>query len=194
MHFQHRAFLLAPIGILSIRSSSGFVLESERRILSSPKSIPSLTRACTSTKPSSARLTSASRQNSCSTYSRCSSTNLRFGLLSDASTHLSGLGIDDGIVTTVVAAASAAPSVVVSPEPIHTLFTVATFAPQPFFVLMILFRNSTITKTIMGGLGGSNLLSVCAKSRFLTCHLALCDFRWQSPSQKCLSCAVWCTC
>ena len=40
-----------------------------------------------------------------------------------------------------------------SPEPIHTAFTVATFLPQPFWLLMILFPKSSITKKIMGGLG-----------------------------------------
>lgn len=39
-----------------------------------------------------------------------------------------------------------------SPEPIHTAFTIATFLPQPFWLLMILFPNTKITKTIMGGL------------------------------------------
>jgi Domain of unknown function (DUF4281) len=43
-------------------------------------------------------------------------------------------------------------AVTVSPEPIHTAFTVATFAPQPFWLLMILLPNSTLTKRIMGGL------------------------------------------
>lgn len=37
-------------------------------------------------------------------------------------------------------------------EPIHTAFSVATFFPQPFWLLMILFPNSSITKKIMGGL------------------------------------------
>ena len=39
-----------------------------------------------------------------------------------------------------------------SPEPIHTAFTIATFLPQPFWLLMILLPNNKITKTIMGGL------------------------------------------
>jgi Domain of unknown function (DUF4281) len=43
-------------------------------------------------------------------------------------------------------------AVTVSPEPIHTAFTVATFAPQPFWLLMILLPNSTLTKRIMGGM------------------------------------------
>jgi hypothetical protein len=41
----------------------------------------------------------------------------------------------------------------VSPEPIHTAFSVATFFPQPFWLLMIFLPNSKITKQIMGGLG-----------------------------------------
>jgi Domain of unknown function (DUF4281) len=55
----------------------------------------------------------------------------------------------------VVATSSTAipPPLLVSPEPIHTAFTVATFFPQPFWLLMILFPNSKITKQIMGGLG-----------------------------------------
>ena len=41
----------------------------------------------------------------------------------------------------------------VSPEPIHSAFKVGTFFSQPFFLLMILFPKSSITKKIMGGLG-----------------------------------------
>ena len=41
----------------------------------------------------------------------------------------------------------------VSPEPIHSAFQVGTFFSQPFFLLMILFPKSTITKKVMGGLG-----------------------------------------
>jgi Domain of unknown function (DUF4281) len=41
----------------------------------------------------------------------------------------------------------------VSPEPIHAAFSVATFLPQPFWLLMILLPNNAITKKIMGGLG-----------------------------------------
>ena len=41
----------------------------------------------------------------------------------------------------------------VSPEPIHTAFTVATFFPQPFWLLIILLPNWNVTKKIMGGLG-----------------------------------------
>lgn len=46
----------------------------------------------------------------------------------------------------------------VSPEPIHSAFKVATFYGQIFFILMILFPKSTITKKIMGGLGKCNIL------------------------------------
>lgn len=48
---------------------------------------------------------------------------------------------------------SALISVSVSPEPIHTAFSVATFLPQPFWLLMILLPNAKITKKIMTGLG-----------------------------------------
>jgi hypothetical protein len=41
----------------------------------------------------------------------------------------------------------------ISSEPIHTAFTVATFLPQPFWLLIILLPNTAITKKIMGGLG-----------------------------------------
>ena len=40
---------------------------------------------------------------------------------------------------------------IVSPEPIHTAFTIATFLPQPFWVLMVLFPNSEVTKRCMTG-------------------------------------------
>ena len=49
---------------------------------------------------------------------------------------------------------SAMPTVATSPEPIHSAFSVATFLPQPFWLLIILFPNKQkITKQIMGGLG-----------------------------------------
>lgn len=40
----------------------------------------------------------------------------------------------------------------VSPEPIHTAFSFATFGPQPFWLLMILLPNNEFTKKIMGRL------------------------------------------
>lgn len=43
-----------------------------------------------------------------------------------------------------------------SPEPIHSAFSVATFLPQPFWMLIILFPKQKITKQIMGGLGKSD--------------------------------------
>jgi hypothetical protein len=49
-------------------------------------------------------------------------------------------------------------SVLTSPEPIHSLFSVATFLPQPFWLLMILLPKWKWTKTIMGGLGTNNML------------------------------------
>lgn len=38
----------------------------------------------------------------------------------------------------------------VSPEPIHTAFSFATFGPQPFWLLMILLPTQDVTKKIMG--------------------------------------------
>lgn len=40
----------------------------------------------------------------------------------------------------------------VSPEPIHTAFNIATFGPQPFWLLLILFPKADLTKKIMGTL------------------------------------------
>jgi hypothetical protein len=42
--------------------------------------------------------------------------------------------------------------IVTSPEPIHTAFSIATFLPQPFWLLMVLLPNSKFTRRIMGGL------------------------------------------
>jgi hypothetical protein len=146
---QLRAPRLVLLGIISLLPAHGFVPETKLRHLSSAKGISSSPHSTCRRQPPT-------------TETRCSAaTDLRIGLFSDASMHLSALDIDDGMVTTMVAVAAAGP-VVVSPEPIHTLFTVATFAPQPFFVLMILFRNSKLTKTIMGGLGWSIVILVCA--------------------------------
>lgn len=36
---------------------------------------------------------------------------------------------------------------------IHDAFSVATFFPQPFWLLLVLLPNSSITKKIMGGMG-----------------------------------------
>jgi Domain of unknown function (DUF4281) len=41
----------------------------------------------------------------------------------------------------------------VSPEPIHTAFALATFGPQPFWLLMILLPKNDITKKVMGSMG-----------------------------------------
>ena len=38
----------------------------------------------------------------------------------------------------------------VSPEPIHTAFSIATFGPQPFWLLLILLPKADITKKVMG--------------------------------------------
>ena len=42
-----------------------------------------------------------------------------------------------------------------SPEPIHTAFSIATFVPQPFWLLIILLPKWDVTKKLMGGLGTS---------------------------------------
>lgn len=48
---------------------------------------------------------------------------------------------------------TAAASIVgISPEPIHAAFSVATFLPQPFWLLMIVLPNNSLTKKVMGGL------------------------------------------
>lgn len=41
----------------------------------------------------------------------------------------------------------------ISPEPIHTAFSFATFGPQPFWLLLILLPKSDITKKLMGTMG-----------------------------------------
>ena len=41
----------------------------------------------------------------------------------------------------------------ISPEPIHTAFALATFGPQPFWLLMILLPRNDITKKVMGSMG-----------------------------------------
>ena len=47
----------------------------------------------------------------------------------------------------------------VSPEPIHTAFALATFGPQPFWLLMILQPKNEITKKVMGSMGECLLTS-----------------------------------
>ena len=42
---------------------------------------------------------------------------------------------------------------ILSEENIHAAFSVATFSPQPFWVLLTLLPNSGVTKKIMGGMG-----------------------------------------
>jgi hypothetical protein len=42
---------------------------------------------------------------------------------------------------------------ILSEENIHAAFSVATFFPQPFWVLLTLLPNSGVTKKIMGGMG-----------------------------------------
>lgn len=56
-------------------------------------------------------------------------------------------------ITTASTSVSAGNGLLVSPEPIHTAFSVATFLPQPFWLLMIVLPNANITRKIMGGLG-----------------------------------------
>ena len=60
------------------------------------------------------------------------------------------MAIDASIVESVSETISTA---LTSPEPIHSAFSVATFFPQPFWVLMIILPKSPLTKKIMGGLG-----------------------------------------
>ena len=40
----------------------------------------------------------------------------------------------------------------ISPEPIHSLFSLATFAPQPFWLLLIVLPKSKLTKQLFGGM------------------------------------------
>lgn len=63
------------------------------------------------------------------------------------------VGTMDSIVSTTISSSSisSSSSMSVSPEPIHTAFAIATFLPQPFWVLMVLFPNSSITKRCMTG-------------------------------------------
>lgn len=42
---------------------------------------------------------------------------------------------------------------ILTEESIHTAFSVATFLPQPFWVLLTLLPNTSFTKKIMGGMG-----------------------------------------
>jgi Domain of unknown function (DUF4281) len=60
-----------------------------------------------------------------------------------------GYGWTTTATATLLTATTTAP---VSPEPIHTAFSVATFFPQPFWLLLILFPNSSLTKQVMGGM------------------------------------------
>jgi hypothetical protein len=46
-----------------------------------------------------------------------------------------------------------AASGLLSPEPIHSAFSVATFFPQPFWLLMTLLPKNALTKKLMEGLG-----------------------------------------
>ena len=50
-----------------------------------------------------------------------------------------------------------------SPEPIHSAFSVATFFPQPFWLLIILLPNAKVTKKIMGSM---NVVLLCALVHF----------------------------
>lgn len=50
----------------------------------------------------------------------------------------------------------------VSPEPIHTAFSFATFGPQPFWLLMILLPGNEITKKVMGKMGKT--VNACSES------------------------------
>lgn len=55
------------------------------------------------------------------------------------------------------------PSVILSQDSIHNAFSVATFLPQPFWVLLTLLPNTSITKTIMGGM---QVVTLCALVHF----------------------------
>lgn len=70
----------------------------------------------------------------------------------------------DTIAITTTISGTWLAEVPVSPEPIHTAFTVATFLPQPFWLLMIALPNNPITKKIMGGLG-----TLCFVDRGMCC-------------------------
>jgi len=61
--------------------------------------------------------------------------------------------MNEAIDVVVVSSTSLMTAVDVSPEPIHTAFRVATFLPQPFFILMIVLPNNKVTKQLMAGLG-----------------------------------------
>ena len=64
-----------------------------------------------------------------------------FAATKQSSTELSAL-LDPSIVTSLL-----------TEESIHDAFSVATFLPQPFWLLLILIPNNGITKKIMGGMG-----------------------------------------
>jgi hypothetical protein len=51
----------------------------------------------------------------------------------------------------------------VSPEPIHTAFSMATFGPQPFWLFIILLPKAEITKKLMGKLGVLNRILFSSK-------------------------------
>lgn len=52
-------------------------------------------------------------------------------------------------------------------ENIKTAFSVATFLPQPFWLLLILFPNASITKTIMGKYGIQTITLFCLVHFFI---------------------------
>jgi Domain of unknown function (DUF4281) len=60
--------------------------------------------------------------------------------------------LDSMVAVNAVATTIAAVVPAVSPEPVHTAFAVATFLPQPFWLLLILLPNAKITKQVMGGM------------------------------------------
>ena len=84
-----------------------------------------------------------------------------------SATQLHLVPFDSSAVSLLVSAAADSQSTT-SPEPIHSAFTVATFLPQPFWLLMILAPKAKMTKKIMGGLG------VCLCVCMLLCDLCLC--------------------
>jgi len=66
-----------------------------------------------------------------------------------------------------------APSIITSTVPpfttenIKAAFSVATFLPQPFWVLLILFPNASITKTVMGKYGIQTITLFCLVHFFI---------------------------
>ena len=80
-----------------------------------------------------------------------SSNQRRRRVSSGSNTHLQFSLVDSASL--MLATTDSSLPVLISPEPIHTLFSVATFLPQPFWLLMILAPKAKLTKQVMGGFG-----------------------------------------